>query len=148
MVKKHVLRVGVLSVLSLVSLEALTGCAAPRPPAAAAVIAPEEVAWQNLPNGARRKAWFNDHLTVALIEVTDGDRRPAPPAHQHPHEQIGYILEGRAIVTLGGRIANIAPGGVYVIPPNVPHTLKALTGRLVMLESFTPARDDFRPAVK
>jgi quercetin dioxygenase-like cupin family protein len=122
------------------------GCAGPRQSAGPAVFGADEVPWQDLGNGTRRKAWFNDHMTVALIEVADGDKRPAPPAHRHPHEQIGYVLEGRAMLTLGEKTQEIAPGSAYVVTPNVSHTAKALTPRLVLLESFTPAREDFRPA--
>ncbi|MBN1346030.1 MAG: cupin domain-containing protein [Phycisphaerae bacterium] len=121
----------------------LSGCAS-RPAATSAVIGPNEVPWEDLGNGTRRKAWFNDHMTVALIEVTGGDKRPAAPPHHHPHEQIGYVMEGRALVTLGEKTEEIAPGGVYIVTANVPHTVKPLTSRLVLIESFTPTREDFR----
>jgi quercetin dioxygenase-like cupin family protein len=122
------------------------GCERPRQSGGPGVFGAGDVSWHDLGNGSRRKAWFNDHMTVALIEVIDGDKRPAPPAHRHPHEQIGYVLEGRAMLTLGEKTEEIAPGSVYVVTPNVSHTAKPLTPRLVLLESFTPAREDFRAA--
>ena len=118
--------------------------ASPIIPVESAVIAPADCSWQDISDGNRRKAYFNDRLTVALIEISDGDARPAPPLHQHPHDQIGYVLEGRALATLGDRSQEIGPGGVYVVTSNMPHGLKPLTSRLVLLEAFTPTREDFR----
>ena len=113
-------------------------------PVESAVISPDEQPWQDAGNGIRRKVYFNDRLTVALIEVSAGDTRPAPPVHRHPHDQIGYVMEGRALVTLGDRTQEIGPGGVYVVTSNMPHGLKPLTSSLVLLEAFTPTREDFR----
>ena len=113
-------------------------------PVESTVIPPDEQPWQDAGNGIRRKVYFNDRLTVALIEVSDGDTRPAPPVHKHAHDQIGYVMEGRALVTLGDRTREIGPGGVYVVTSNMPHGLKPLTSRLVLLEAFTPTREDFR----
>lgn len=125
------------------ALLALTGCAS-RPAATSTVYAPDDVAWKHLSEGTKFKAWFNDTMTVVLFEITGGDKRPTPPKHHHPHEQIGYVLEGRALVTLGDKTEEIVPGGVYTVTANVPHTVKPLTHRLVLLESFTPTREDFR----
>ncbi len=122
-----------------------SGCAS-RPAATSKVFAPDDVAWEDLGKGSKRKAWFNDTMTVALFEIVGGDQRPTPPKHHHPHEQIGYVIEGRALVTLGDKTEEIVPGGVYIVTANVPHTVKPLTHRLVLLESFTPTREDFRQA--
>ncbi len=138
------IRLGVRSLLSLAAAVLISSGCASGPAATSAVIAPDEVSWQDLGNGTKRKAWFNDHMTVALIEIVGGDKRPTPPPHHHLHEQIGYVIEGRALVTLGDRTEEIVPGGVYIVTANVPHTVKPLTHRLVLLESFTPTREDFR----
>ncbi len=119
------------------------GCAS-TPAATSAVFAPDDVTWEDLGNGTKRKAWFNDTMTVALFEIVGGDKRPTPPKHHHPHEQIGYVIEGRALVTLGDKTEEIVPGGVYIVTANVPHTVKPLTHRLLLVESFTPTREDFR----
>ncbi len=113
-------------------------------PVESSVIAADDCPWQDLGNGSRRKAYFNDRQTVALLEITGGDVRPAPPLHRHSHDQIGYVMEGRALATLGDRTQEIGPGGVYIVTSNTPHGLKPLTSRLVLLEAFTPTREDFR----
>lgn len=119
---------------------------APITPMESAIIASDERPWQEVSPGVRRKVYFNDRLTMALIEITDGDKRPAPPAHHHPHDQIGYVLEGRGLVTLGDQTREIGPGGVYVVTSNMIHGVKPLTPRFVLVEAFTPTREDFRAA--
>ena len=109
-----------------------------------AVINADDQPWEQVGEGVRRKVYFNDRLTVVYLEITDGDTRPADPPHHHYHDQIGYVLEGRAIVNLGGKTQQIGPGGVYIVTSNLPHNLKILTDKLVLLEVFTPTREDFR----
>ena len=46
--------------------------------------------------------------------------------HSHPEEQIVYVLEGRARVTLGDEVYEIGPGQASYHPPNVPHGFDVL----------------------
>lgn len=46
--------------------------------------------------------------------------------HQHPHEQIVYIIEGKLEVTLDGETAVMGPGQGFHAPPNVLHKVSAL----------------------
>jgi quercetin dioxygenase-like cupin family protein len=41
--------------------------------------------------------------------------------HQHPQEQIVYMLKGRMRVTTEGRDTVIGPGQAALFPANVPH---------------------------
>jgi quercetin dioxygenase-like cupin family protein len=67
----------------------------------------------------------------------------AMPTHQHPHEQVGYLLEGDVTMVVDGREYRLAPGDSYIVPPNVAHA-----GRIhapsVMIDIFSPPRDDYR----
>ncbi len=46
--------------------------------------------------------------------------------HAHPQEQIFLILKGRMRMTLGDEVAEIGPGEVAHMPPNVPHMVEVL----------------------
>ena len=48
--------------------------------------------------------------------------------HSHPEEQIVYLLEGRARVTLGDEVYEVGPGQASYHPPNVPHAFEAIDG--------------------
>ena len=63
-------------------------------------------------------------------------------AHEHPHEQITYCLEGEFDFTAGGATWRMRMGDSIVIPGAVVHGVKCLLkGRL--LDVFSPPRQDF-----
>jgi quercetin dioxygenase-like cupin family protein len=64
------------------------------------------------------------------------------PEHQHPHEQLAYLLSGRIIVETGGARFTVVEGDSFVVPPDVPHKVTALENS-VALDIFTPAREDY-----
>ena len=104
-----------------------------------------EVPWERVDAGTRRKVLFCDRLTVVLLEVDQAVDTNPIVTHYHAHDQVSCLLEGRALVRVGADEKEIGPGGAYVIPSNVHHGLKPLTPRLLLMDVFTPARDDFHP---
>lgn len=65
------------------------------------------------------------------------------PEHQHPHEQISFLLEGTLEFTLEGKTEVIMPGKLVVIPSNIPHTARAITD-CVIIDVFQPVREDYQ----
>ena len=65
------------------------------------------------------------------------------PRHQHPHEQLGIMLEGQLELTLGNETRLLNPGDAYTIPPNLPHSARTLEQPCVVLDIFTPVREDY-----
>jgi quercetin dioxygenase-like cupin family protein len=66
------------------------------------------------------------------------------PTHSHPHEQIGMVHSGRAILRIGDEEREVGPGDFYCIPANVPHSDTTLGDEpFVMLDIFYPVREDF-----
>ncbi len=66
------------------------------------------------------------------------------PYHQHPHEQMGFMLEGALELTMNGESRNLRPGDAYAIPPFLPHKAKTGPEGCVVLDVFTPPREDYR----
>lgn len=62
--------------------------------------------------------------------------------HSHPHKQVTYVASGRFEATMGNERRLIGPGDSYFAPPDVPHGVVALEDG-VLLDVFTPAREDF-----
>lgn len=52
--------------------------------------------------------------------------------HQHPHEQVMYIMEGKLEITIEGETAVMGPGCGFHARPNVPHRVQALEDTLVI----------------
>ncbi len=63
--------------------------------------------------------------------------------HTHYHEQISYILSGsfKFILDKEERILNF--GDSLYIPANMPHSAEALEDNSIVLDVFTPQREDF-----
>lgn len=63
--------------------------------------------------------------------------------HNHPNEQMGYVLAGEGELTVGDKKYIVKPGDTYYIPPNEWHAW-ANTGieRFYYLDVFSPRRED------
>ncbi len=69
------------------------------------------------------------------------------PRHEHANEQISYILSGALEMTAynpdGSTSVNVVRAGeVLVLPPNVPHSARAIEDT-VNLDLFAPPRQDW-----
>ena len=64
--------------------------------------------------------------------------------HQHPHEQVGILLEGKAIFFIGGEQKTLQTGDLYRIPGNVRHKVIALDQPVRAIDIFCPPREDYR----
>ena len=66
------------------------------------------------------------------------------PAHQHPHEQTGYLVSGRIDLTIDGTVHVVRPGDSWCIPGGVTHSAKVHEDA-VAVEVFAPVREDYLP---
>jgi quercetin dioxygenase-like cupin family protein len=64
--------------------------------------------------------------------------------HQHPHEQVGMVLKGKAHFFIGAEDKIMTMGDVYRIPGNVNHRVVASNEGLEALDVFYPIREDYR----
>lgn len=81
-----------------------------------------------------------DRLTVGEVELASGS---VVTDHQHPHEQLTYVLSGRVEFTIGTHTQVLEPGMCALIPAQATHRCRALESSRV-LDVFTPAREDYR----
>lgn len=66
------------------------------------------------------------------------------PVHSHPHEQIGMVYSGSALLRIGSEERVVKQGDFYCIPAHVPHGDTCLGEEpFVMLDIFYPVREDF-----
>src|SRR5690348_3032202 len=86
---------------------------------------------------------------VHVKEMTIGEVTLAPntvvPMHEHPHEQLTYLIEGRFQFTVGSETTVLEPGMVALIPGGVTHGGTTLTSCKVV-DVFSPIREDYRQA--
>ena len=63
--------------------------------------------------------------------------------HSHPHEQITMVVSGKVRFTIDGQIVIAAPGDVLHFPPENQHGATMLDEEVVLLDIFSPIREDF-----
>lgn len=71
------------------------------------------------------------------------DANTVVPMHQHPHEQLTFVIEGRFEFTVGDESTVLEPGTAALIPADVVHGGRTLTACRV-IDVFSPTRDDYR----
>ena len=64
--------------------------------------------------------------------------------HSHPHEQTGYLVEGRIRLTIGQQTFEVSPGDSWCIPGNIDHSAEILE-KSVAIEVFSPVREEYLP---
>ncbi|MBD5544454.1 MAG: cupin domain-containing protein [Lachnospiraceae bacterium] len=62
--------------------------------------------------------------------------------HTHPHEQCGYVISGKYLMTIEEKEFILEAGDSYAIPGNMPHSFKVLEAGEV-IDVFTPQREDY-----
>lgn len=86
-------------------------------------------------------------LTVgqgAMAVRIDAKKGGSVPMHTHPHEQIGFLISGRATLQIGDEARELAPGDGYSIPGGVPHGVTEVAEDSVFLDIFSPPREEYR----
>jgi quercetin dioxygenase-like cupin family protein len=79
---------------------------------------------------------------LMLVEVAFDPEAVGAP-HSHPHVQSTLVQSGRFEFTVDGERFEVGPGDAFVIPANAVHGCRALGDPGVLIDSFTPRRDDF-----
>jgi len=71
-----------------------------------------------------------------------GPERPEGEPHSHPYEQLNLLVEGRLDFLVDGERVELEPYDTLFIPPDVPHTSRAVDGETATLLAFWPLRED------
>jgi quercetin dioxygenase-like cupin family protein len=91
--------------------------------------------------GVRIRTFWGDKLMLSLVEM---DRGAEVPLHDHPHEQAGVVLEGQMELGIGLEKKLLKQGEMYVIPGNVKHYAKPVSGPCKALDIFSPVREEYK----
>lgn len=85
---------------------------------------------------------------LMMMRLTVEPGIPTPP-HSHPHEQIGYLLEGEGILFSGGESVEIEAGTSFLIPSHESHKFEATGDKpAVIIDAFSPPRKDYLARAK
>ncbi|RDI59563.1 cupin domain-containing protein [Microvirga subterranea] len=103
----------------------------------------EECPWVPAGEGIRRKVLTYD-TGVMMVRVAF-EAGAVGAAHSHPHIQCSLVEEGVFDVTIAGRTERLRQGDSFLVPPDAVHGAVAVEAG-ILLDVFTPMRDDFVPA--
>jgi quercetin dioxygenase-like cupin family protein len=87
-----------------------------------------------------RKVITGEKMTVVKLFINKGAK---VPIHKHIHEQMSYVLKGSIKFFIKGEEMILKPENIVVIPSNVEHGAEALEDDTMLIEIFSPAREDF-----
>ena len=68
------------------------------------------------------------------------------PEHTHPHEQMSMVISGRVRFFIEGEERLALPGDVLHFPSNCLHGATMMDEEVVIIDIFTPLREDFLEA--
>lgn len=99
-----------------------------------------DVALEDLGNGIKRKVLaYSDNIMTVEVHF---EKDAIGTMHNHPHEQLTYVLSGEFEFTIGDETRVVKAGDALYKQPNVMHGCKCLKAG-VLLDNFTPMRKDF-----
>ena len=90
--------------------------------------------------GCRMRTPHGENLMLSYLEMAPG---AVVPLHSHPHEQGGMLIKGKLALTIGEETRICEPGAMFMIPANVMHKAVALDEPVVVLDVFSPVREDY-----
>jgi quercetin dioxygenase-like cupin family protein len=99
-----------------------------------------EVPVETLQGGIGRQMIVGKRLMVCRL------RLPAnivTPAHDHPHEQITLVEQGRVLFDVGTEKRLAKQGDVLHFPPYCWHGATVLDEEVVLIDIFSPLREEF-----
>ena len=90
--------------------------------------------------GFHARFLHSDSSTVAFVNVDAGS---SIPAHDHPHEQVTHLLNGRLELLIDDEVVVLNDGDAIVIPPHTSHGATAITD-CTIIDVFVPCREDYK----
>jgi quercetin dioxygenase-like cupin family protein len=95
---------------------------------------------EQVAGGITRQMVVGDRLMVCRLTLA---ARTVTPVHSHVHEQITIVERGRADFFVEGNQRTAGPGDVLLFPSGIQHGATMLEDEVVLIDIFSPPREDF-----
>jgi quercetin dioxygenase-like cupin family protein len=96
--------------------------------------------WIEICPGIRRQTVTHGKMMYQMMAELEAGS--IMPAHQHPQEQITYLLSGRMKLIVEGTPHELKAGDSFYLASNVPHGVETIEQTRV-LDTFSPPRDEY-----
>jgi quercetin dioxygenase-like cupin family protein len=98
-----------------------------------------------LRDGVSARFVSGGRMMLSFVHLAPGAEMPL---HDHPHEQLGYMLEGSMLLTIGEEERLLRPGDAYAIPGGVEHRAVGGPEGGLALDVFAPPREEYLALAK
>jgi quercetin dioxygenase-like cupin family protein len=100
----------------------------------------DDVPAERIAEGIERQIIVGERLMVCRLRLQP---HVDTPVHSHPHEQVTLIEKGPVRFTIAAETRIAHTGDVLHFPPGVLHGATMLDEEVVLIDIFTPIREDF-----
>lgn len=98
---------------------------------------------EQLSEGIVRQMVHGETLMICRLTFAPGT---VTAAHEHVHEQMTIVEKGRVRFVLGAEEKVFGPGDVLLLPSRFWHGATMLDEEVVLIDIFSPLREDFLSA--
>ena len=96
-----------------------------------------------VPGAVRKVLVYSDKMMMIHNEAPPGGKL----SHSHPHEQMGYMVKGKAKLTASGEEVILKVGDSYFLESNEHHEFEVVGDEsAIILDIFYPPREDYLPS--
>ena len=95
---------------------------------------------EQLSGGIVRQMVYGETLMICRLTVAPGT---LTAAHDHVHEQMTIVEKGRVRFVVGSEERVCGPGDVLLFPSGLWHGATMLDEEVVLIDIFTPLREEF-----
>jgi len=95
---------------------------------------------EKVADGIKRQMVVGENVMVCRFTF---DPFVVTDVHTHPHEQVTMVMAGKVKFTVDGSPVIASPGDVLHFPPNNSHGATMLDEEVVLIDIFSPIREDF-----
>lgn len=101
---------------------------------------PSQLPPRTLGPGVQTRTMWGERIMISLADLEPASQ---VPAHSHPHEQMGIVLEGALTVVIAGESRELKAGDVFLVPSNVEHSVSRVNVSTRVVDIFSPPRQDY-----
>ena len=113
-------------------------------------VAFKQLPWSQLPveqiaPGIERQMINVERLMICRLRFSP---HVITAVHTHPHEQMTIVERGRVRFSVEGEDRIASAGDVLLFPSGIQHGATMLDEEVVLIDVFSPIRDEFLPGAK
>ncbi|MFQ5693264.1 MAG: cupin domain-containing protein [Nitrospinota bacterium] len=96
---------------------------------------------RKLAEGVMARVFFGERVMFSIVTI---EPHTDAPVHSHPNEQWGYLLEGEWERYQDGQRVLCRQGDFWHTPAGAEHGGRTGASRAVILDVFSPPREDYK----